>query len=111
MVSKPGCGIWGILKVLTPSTTKHAHNRAYFLENQFSRIVFFYFHPDYLLQMAESSDIKSGCASRILSFNLEVEKFDGINNFGVWCKVTDLLAMQDLDASLVTEMPKNIMKT
>ena len=63
---------------------KRAHNRAYLLENQFSRIVFFYFHPNYLLQMAESSDIKSERESRILSSNLEVENFDGINNFCVW---------------------------
>ena len=88
---------------------KRAHNRAYLLENQFSRIVFFYFHQNYLLQMAGSSDIKSECESRILSSNLEVEKFDGINNFCVWQgEVTDLLAMQDLPASFVEEMPENM---
>ena len=44
-----------------------------------------------------------------MSSNLEVEKFDGINNFGVWQgEVIDLLAMQDLDASLVVEMPENM---
>ena len=41
VVSDPDCGIWGIVKVLALSITRRAHNRAYFLENQFSRIVFF----------------------------------------------------------------------
>ena len=41
MVLELDCGIWGIVKVLASSTTRRAHNRAYFLENQFSRIVFF----------------------------------------------------------------------
>ena len=107
--SKLGCDIWGILKVLTPSTTKRAHNCAYFLENQFSKIVFFYFHPDYLLQIAESSGIKLQRGSRILNSNLEVEKFDGTNNFSVWQgEVSDLLAMQELDASLEEEMPEDM---
>ena len=61
----------------------------------------FHLHPDYLLQMAEPSRIKSRRGSRILSYNLEVEKFDGTNNFSVWQgEVSNLLVMQDLDASL-----------
>ena len=71
--------------------------------------MFFYFHLDYLSQMAESSRIKSWRGSRILSSNLEVEKFDGTNNFGIWQgEVSDLLAMQDLDASIEEEMPEDM---
>ena len=59
--------------------------------------------------MAESSRIKSRRGSRFLSSNLEVEKFDGTNKFGVWRgEVSDLLVMQDLDASLQEEMPENM---
>ena len=36
------------------------------------------------LKMAESSGIKSWRGSRFLSSNLEVAKFDGTNNLGVW---------------------------
>ena len=55
--------------------------------------------------MTESSGIKSRRGSRFLSSNLEVEKFDGTNNFGVWRgEVSDLLDMQDLDVSLQEEM-------
>ena len=59
--------------------------------------------------MAESSGIKSRRGLRLLSSNLEVEKFDGTNNFGVWrCEISDLLVMQDLDASLQKEMPEDM---
>ena len=59
--------------------------------------------------MTESSGIKSRCGPRILSSNLGVEKFDGTNNFDVWQgEVSDLLAMQDLDASLEEEMPEDM---
>ena len=37
VVSEPDCGIWGIVKVLASSTTRRAHNRAYFLE--YGRII------------------------------------------------------------------------
>ena len=51
--------------------------------------------------MAKSFGTKSRRGSRILSYNLEVEKFDGTNNFGVWPgEIRDLLAMQDLGVSL-----------
>ena len=75
------------MKVLASLTTRRAHNRAY----------------------GESSKIKSQCGSRFLSSNLEVEKFNGTNNFGVWQgEVSDLLVMQDLDASLQEVMPQDM---
>ena len=59
--------------------------------------------------MAKSSGIKSRRGSRFLSSNLEVEKFDGTNNFGVWRgEVSDLMIMQDLDASLQEVMPEDM---
>ena len=55
--------------------------------------------------MAESFGIKSQRRLRLLSSNLEVEKFDGTNNFGVLRgEVSDLLVIQDLDASLQEEI-------
>ncbi|CAN1279791.1 hypothetical protein LINPERPRIM_LOCUS17168, partial [Linum perenne] len=49
--------------------------------------------------MAETSQSRRGL--KVLSSHLEVEKFDGTNNFGVWQgEVLDLLAMQDLDLTL-----------
>ncbi|CAN1285750.1 Retrovirus-related Pol polyprotein from transposon TNT 1-94, partial [Linum perenne] len=49
--------------------------------------------------MAETSQSRRGL--KVSSSHLEVEKFDGTNNFGVWQgEVLDLLAMQDLDLTL-----------
>ena len=59
--------------------------------------------------MAESSGIKSQRGSRFMSSNFKVEKFDGTNNFGVWRgEVSDLLVMQDLDASLQEKMHEDM---
>ena len=44
-----------------------------------------------------------------MSSKLEVEKFDGTNNYGVLQgKVSNLLVMQDLDASLEEEMSEDM---
>ena len=52
---------------------------------------------------AEVSSSKAPLMARTMVSNakFEVEKFDGINNFGMWqCEVSDVLIQQELDIAL-----------
>ncbi|GFS36820.1 hypothetical protein Acr_00g0048190 [Actinidia rufa] len=48
-----------------------------------------------------SSSGSSGHRTTMSNAKIEVEKFDGTNNFGMWqCEVLDVLIQQDLDITL-----------
>ena len=48
--------------------------------------------------MAEASSSSSSVRTTVTSVKIEVEKFDGTNNFGMWkCEVLDVLCQQELD--------------
>ena len=59
VVSEPYCGIWDIVKVLTHRPLDVLTIVLIFLKINFQEFCFFYFYQDYLLQMSESSGIKS----------------------------------------------------
>ena len=51
--------------------------------------------------LSESSAKPLAVRTMVSDAKFEVEKFDGMNNFGIWqCEVMDVLVQQELDITL-----------